>query len=602
MKGIKDLFIYFKNYSSYVIAAIGANILMAFFTVFSIPLIVPFFQILFEKTPQLPEQPTGITNVIGHLNYFFADLIIRMDRKDALMYVCIFIAAVFFFKNLFRYLALFFLAPARNGIIRDIRNQIMDKYLELPLSFYSDERRGDLISRISADVQEVEASVLNVVEAIFKAPLIILGSLLFMIYISPQLTIFVFVLLLVTVFVIGGVSRTLKKQSHAAQGKLGEIISITEETLASMRIIKAFNAEQTQRDKFDKVNNEYRKTLTRIFWRRDLSSPLSEFLGIVVVSILLFYGSTLVFQGKLEPETFFAFIFAFYQVIEPSKLFSSAYYNIQKGMAALERIQRILVLSNDIKKDSGKIRKDTFEDEITISNLSFTFPNTELKVLDGINLRIKKGQHLALVGASGSGKTTLVNLLPRFYRIDQGSIKIDQIEIKDIDLVSLRNLFGIVSQEPTLFHDTIINNIRFGMEEKTEEEIFHASKIANAHDFILGLDKGYETMVGDKGSKLSGGQRQRITIARAILKDPAILILDEATSALDAESENLVKEALDKAMENRTVVTIAHKFSTIQNADEIIVLKHGKIIQSGKHEDLLKLGGEYLKNLELQRI
>lgn len=602
MKGIKDLFAYFKNYSSYVVAAIASNILMAIFTVFSIPLIVPFFQILFEKTPQLPVKPTGIANIIGHLNYFFADLIISLDRKEALLYVCIFIATVFFFKNLFRYLALFFLAPARNGIIRDIRNQIMDKYLELPLSFYSDERRGDLISRISADVQEVEASVLNVVEAVFKAPLIILGSLMFMIYISPQLTIFVFVLLLVTVFVIGGVSRTLKRQSHAAQGKLGEIISIAEETLSSMRIIKAFNAEQTQKDKFNKVNNEYRKTLTRIFWRRDLSSPLSEFLGIVVVSVLLFYGSTLVFQDKLEPETFFAFIFAFYQVIEPSKLFSSAYYNIQKGMAALERIQSILILTNNIKKEAGSIKKSDFLEEISISNLSFTFPNTEVKVLDGINLSIKKGQHLALVGSSGSGKTTLVNLLPRFYSIDKGSIKIDQIEIKDIDLVSLRNLFGIVSQEPTLFHDTIKNNIRFGMEDKTDEEIYHASRIANAHDFILGLEKGYDTVVGDKGSKLSGGQRQRITIARAILKDPAILILDEATSALDAESESLVKEALDKAMENRTVITIAHKFSTIQSADEIIVLKHGKIIQSGKHEDLLKLGGEYLKNLELQRI
>jgi subfamily B ATP-binding cassette protein MsbA len=602
MKGIKDLFIYFKNYSSYVIAAIGANILMAIFTVFSIPLIIPFFQILFEKTPQLPEQPSSITNVIGHLNYFFADLIIRLDRKEALLYVCIFIAVTFFFKNLFRYLALFFLAPARNGIIRDIRNQIIDKYLELPLSFYSDERRGDLISRISADVQEVEASVLNVVEAIFKAPLIILGSLIFMIYTSPQLTIFVFILLLVTVFIIGGVSRTLKKQSHAAQEKLGEIISITEETLSSMRIIKAFNAEQTQRNKFDKVNNAYRKTLTRIFWRRDLSSPLSEFLGIVVISILLFYGSTLVFQDKLEAETFFAFIFAFYQVIEPSKLFSSAYYNIQKGMAALERIQRILILTNDITSDDGNEPKLSFDDKIVISNLSFNFPNTEIDVLDNINLEIKKGQHIALVGASGSGKTTLVNLLPRFYRIERGSIEIDNTNIKNIELKSLRNLFGIVSQEPTLFHDTIKNNISFGMESKSDEEIYKASKIANAHEFIEGLENGYDTMVGDKGSKLSGGQRQRITIARAILKDPAILILDEATSALDAESEHLVKEALDKAMANRTVITIAHKFSTIQNVDEIKVLKHGKIIQSGKHEDLLKLGGEYLKHLELQRI
>ncbi|GLR19168.1 ABC transporter ATP-binding protein [Portibacter lacus] len=602
MKGIRDLFGYFKNYMSYVLAAIGSNILMAIFTVFSIPLIIPFFQILFQKTPEIPVKPDNITDVIGHLNYYFSDLILSLDKKEALLYVCAFIAIVFFFKNLFRYLALFFLAPARNGIIRDLRNQIMAKYMDLPLSFYSDERRGDLLSRISADVQEVEASVLNVIEAIFKAPLIIAGSLIFMIYISPQLTLFVFVLLIVTVFIIGGVSKTLKKQSHAAQKSLGDIISIAEESISSMRIIKGFNAEETQKKKFDVVNNQYRHRLTRIFWRRDLSSPLSEFLGIVVVTILLYYGSTLVFDNKLEPETFFAFIFAFYQVIEPSKLFSSAYYNIQKGMAALERIQVILTNENEIKKDSGSQLKETFDNTLEIKNLSFKFPNSDIAVLDDVTLTIKKGEHLALVGSSGSGKTTLVNLLPRFYNITNGEILIDGQSIKEFDIKSLRNLFGIVSQEPILFHDTIKNNISFGMSDKSDEEIIEAAKIANAHTFIQGLDDGYDTVVGDKGSKLSGGQRQRITIARAILKDPAILILDEATSALDAESENLVKEALEKAMLNRTVITIAHKFSTIQNADKIIVMKHGKIIQEGKHEDLMKLGGEYLTNLELQRI
>ena len=600
MKGIRDLFNYFKNYSSYVFAAIGANVLMAIFTVFSIPLIIPFFQILFQKTPVLPEKPESITNVMGQLDYFFSDLIIRLDKKDALLYICVFIIGVFFFKNLFRYLALFFLAPARNGVIKDIRNKIMAKYMELPLSFYSDERRGDLLSRISADVQEVEASVLNAIEAVFKAPLIIAGSLIFMIYTSPQLTVFVFVLMLITVFIIGGISKTLKKQSHQAQGLLGEMISVAEEGISSMRVIKGFNAEEVQKEKFNKISNNYKRTLTRILWRKDLSSPVSEFLGIMVISVLLYYGSTLVFASKLEPEKFFAFIFAFYQVIEPSKLFSSAYYNIQKGTAALERIQVILDLSNDILHETGAEIKPSFNDKITISKLSFQFPNSEIGVLNDIDLEIKKGMHLALVGSSGSGKTTLVNLLPRFYNVTQGEIKIDGVDIKKIDLKSLRNLFGIVSQEPVLFHDTIINNIRFGLAEKSDEEVYQAAKIANAHDFIVNLEHGYDTMVGDKGSKLSGGQRQRITIARAILKDPAILILDEATSALDAESEKLVKDALEKAMKNRTVITIAHKFSTIQNADEILVMKHGRIIQSGKHEDLMKLGGEYLKNLELQ--
>lgn len=602
MKGIRDLFTYFKNYSSYVFAAIGANVLTAIFTVFSIPLIIPFFQLLFQRTPVLPKKPESSFDFIGELNYFFADLIIRLDKKEALLYICAFIVFVFFCKNLFRYLALFFLAPARNGAIKDIRNKIMSKYLDLPLSFYSDQRRGDLLSRISSDVQEVEASILNAIEAVFKAPLIICGSLIFMIYTSLQLTLFVFVLLLVTVFIIGGISKTLKKQSHQAQGLLGQLISIAEESISSIRIIKGFNAEEVQKEKFSKVNNEYKRTLTRILWRRDLSSPMSEFLGISIVAILLYYGSTLVFDNKLAPETFFAFIFAFYQVIEPSKLFSSAYYNIQKGTAALERIQIVLGFSNDITENSGNTIKKGFDRNIKISNLSFQFPNSDIGVLNDINLEIQKGMHLALVGASGSGKTTLVNLLPRFYDVKQGSIHIDDVDIKDLSVKSLRNLFGIVSQEPILFHDSIMNNIRFGLEGKSDEEIYEAAKIANAHDFINELEHDYETMVGDKGSKLSGGQRQRITIARAILRDPAIIILDEATSALDAESEKLVKDALEKVTQNRTVITIAHKFSTIQNADKILVMKHGEIIQSGKHEDLMNLGGEYLKNLELQKI
>ena len=602
MKGLRDLSQYASKYISYIVLSIFSNVLLALFTVFSIPLIIPFFQILFERQPVVPAKPESITNVIGQLNYYFADLIVRLDRKEALLYVCIFILAVFFLKNVFRYLALFFLAPAKNGIIKELRNGIMAKYLELPLSFYSDERKGDLISRISADVQEVEASILNVIEALFKAPLIIIGSLIFMIYISPPLTIFVFILLIITVFIIGGISKTLKKQSHDAQSKLGQLINIAEESMSGIRIIKGFNAEAFQMKKFDNINDQYKKRLTRIFWRRDLSSPLSEFLGITVVTALLYYGSTQVFMGKLTPETFFAFIFAFYQVIEPSKLFSTAYYNIQKGSAALERIQSILKIKNNIKSYSGHISKANFEKEIVIQDLSFKFQNSEISILNNINLKINKGQHIAIVGESGSGKTTLINLLPLFYEFQNGLITIDGVNIKDIKLDDLRHLFGIVSQEAVLFHDTVLNNIQFGTEAKTKLEIINAAKIANAHEFIQELELGYDTVVGDTGSKLSGGQRQRITIARAILNDPDILILDEATSALDASSEQIVKEALEKAMKNRTVITIAHKFSTIQNADLIIVMQNGTIIQSGKHKDLMKQGGEYLKNLELQRL
>ncbi len=602
MKGIKDLLRYILRYRSHLSLSIISNILLSIFTVFSIPLIIPFFQILFDRDPVVPSKPESIYNVMGHLNYFFAEMIQRLERKEALLYVCLFIIVIFLLKNLFRYLALFFLAPARNGAIRDIRNEIMDKYLELPLSFYSNEKKGDLLSRMSSDVQEVEASILNGIEAVFKAPLIILGSLAFMIYISPSLTLFVFLLLILTVFVIGGVSKTLKKQSHKAQGKLGEIINYTEESISGMRIIKAFNAEHFQKEKFEKVNDSYMKILTRILWRRDLSSPLSEFLGICVVTALLYYGSTQVFNNKITPETFFAFIFAFYQVIEPSKLFSSAYYNIQKGSAALERIQNILGLQNEIRSSAGRKSIDNLEGEIVFEDVNFSFPDSDVKVLDQINLTIPKGKHYAFVGASGSGKSTLVNLLPRFYNLEDGQIRIDGTSINDYKLDDLRNLFGIVSQEPILYHDTVRNNIKFGIEHKSDIEIEAAAKIANAHDFISKMDKGYDTIVGDKGSKLSGGQRQRITIARAILKDPSILILDEATSALDAESEALVKDALEKVMLNRTVITIAHKFSTIQNADRIIVIKDGQIIQQGNHSELKSLGGEYLKNLELQRI
>lgn len=601
MNVIKKLFPYFKKYATLLVSAIISNILLAFFTVFSIPLIIPFFQILFERTPPSPVKPENIWNMPGQLDYFFSNLIISLEKQQALFYVCLFIIVVFLLKNVFRYLALFFLAPARNGIIRDIRNEIMEKYLELPLSFYADRKRGDLISRISNDVQEIEVSILNVVEAIFKAPLIIIGSLFFMIYISPTLTFFVLILLLVTSFIIGGISKTLKKQSHEAQDKLGQIMTITEESIAGIRIIKSFLGENAIIKKFDAANTSYKNTLTRILWRRDLSSPLSEFLGITVVTILLYYGASQVFDNKLAPETFFAFIFAFYQVIEPSKMFAAAYYNIQKGAAAYERIEGVLELQNEIKNNSGTILKYHFEKEIKISGLYFSFPSSEIPVLSDINLVIPKGKRIALVGASGAGKTTLVNLLPRFYDIKEGTMTIDNIPVKDLSLTSLRHLFGFVSQEPVLFHDTIRNNIAFGITDAMEKDIIQAAKIANAHEFISAQENGYDTIVGDKGAKLSGGQRQRLTIARALLKNPAILILDEATSALDAESELLVKEALEKAMANRTVITIAHKFSTILSADEIIVMKEGRILQRGKHEDLIKQEGEYYNNMILQQ-
>jgi subfamily B ATP-binding cassette protein MsbA len=492
------------------------------------------------------------------------------------------------------------MAPVRNGIVRDIRQQLFDKILLLPLSYFSEERKGDLMSRISADVQEVEWSILNVLEAVFREPLIITGCLLYMLYESPSLTLFVFILILFTAVVIGGIGKSLKKSSSIVQEKLGNLVSIVEEALGGLRIIKGFNADNYQRNKFAKENNEYRWTLTRLLWRRDLSSPLSEFMGIGVVSILLWYGSRKVFSGELDPENFFTFLFAFYYVIEPAKSFSKAFFNIQKGIAAMTRVEKILdAESTIIEKDSPRTL-NTFQSGISYQGVTFAYNQEEGPVLQDINLEIPKGKVIALVGASGAGKSTLVDLLPRFYDVQQGSILVDGHDIKYYSLKSLRAQMGIVSQEAILFNDTIYNNIVFGLEGITTEDVEHAAKIANAHDFIMATENGYQTNIGDRGNKLSGGQRQRITIARAILKNPPILILDEATSALDSESEKLVQEALLELMKKRTSIVIAHRLSTIQHADEIIVMKNGAIIERGTHQELLKKAGEYQKLVELQ--
>jgi ABC-type multidrug transport system fused ATPase/permease subunit len=512
-----------------------------------------------------------------------------------LVYVCLWIVGVFFLKNLFRYLSLFFMAPVRNGIIRDLRGQLFHKLLVLPLPYFSEERKGDLMSRITADVQEVEWSILNVLEAVFREPLIIGGALGIMLYISPQLTLFVFVLMFFTGFVIGGIGRRLKRSSLDVQERLGTLVSLIEEALSGLRIIKGFNAEGYQREKFGRENDGYRHTLTRLLWRRDLSSPLSEFLGIGVVAVLLWFGSRLVFSGQMAAETFLTFIFAFYNVIEPAKKLSRAVYDIQKGIAALQRVEMVLDAPQQISEPEHPQPLDTFSDAIEYRDVGFAYNNNEGPVLQDINLRIPKGRVVALVGASGAGKSTIADLLPRFYDVQSGGIFIDGIDIRDVSLRSLRHLMGIVSQEAILFNDTIYNNIVFGMEGVAAQDVERAARIANAHDFILATEYGYQTNIGDRGLKLSGGQRQRLTIARAILKNPPILILDEATSALDAESEKLVQQALEELMKNRTAIVIAHRLSTVRNADEIVVLHRGRIVQRGTHEELTAKEGEYLK-------
>lgn len=595
---------YLRNYRLLVSLNVLSNVLTAVFTVVSIPLLIPFLEVLFERTYTHPDPASfGLSaeQIRSYFYYRFSLLIQEQGREYALSIICISIVVTFFLKNLFRYLSLFFMAPVRNGVIRDIRSQIFNKLLELPISYFSEEKKGDLISRITGDVQEVEWSILNVLESVFREPLIIVGSLGLMVYISPQLTIFVLLLIFFTAFVIGGIGKTLKKPSALVQHKLGILVSIVEEALSGLRIIKGFNAENYQNNKFQAENNDYRKTLTGLLWRRELSSPLSEFLGIGVVSVLLWYGSRQVFADGLAAETFLAFIYAFYSVIDPSKSLSKAYYNIQKGIAALNRVEHILDTQNPIHDPEAPLPAPVFSEAITYNKVNFYYRNADEPVLSDIDLHIPKGKVVALVGASGAGKSTLVDLLPRFYDVCSGSILIDGQDIRRYNLKDLRNLMGIVSQEAILFNDTIYNNIVFGLPNVTPADVEQAARIAHAHDFILATENGYQTNIGDRGNKLSGGQRQRLTIARAILKNPPILILDEATSALDSESEKLVQEALVHLMKNRTSIIIAHRLSTIQHADEILVMKNGRIIERGTHRELLhNPSGEYHKLVELQ--
>ena len=577
-------------------------------------MVAPFLDLLFLKTDQdyaermakgIPEMNFSINSLIDNFYYQFTSVIVDPDRGKlyALSMICMMVVVMFFFKNLTRYLAMFFIAPVRNGVVKDLRNSMHRKVMDLPLSYYSDERKGDIMSRMTTDAQEIEWSVMSSLEATFREPLTIILFLATMIFISPQLTLFVAVLLPLTALLITRVGKSLKRTSVKSKERLGSILSVIEETLSGLRIIKAFNAEQPIQEKFENLNDKYTITMNRMYRKTDLSSPMSEFLGTCVMVVVMYFGGKLVLTNddSLTASMFIAYIAIFSQMIPPAKAFTSAFYNIQKGIASADRINKILDAPNDIIDKPDAISIPDFKDRIEYKNVHFSYLKGDKGyVLQNINLVIEKGKTIALVGQSGSGKTTLADMLPRFYDPSGGEITIDGIDLRHLKLHSLRSLIGVVSQESILFNDTVANNIAFGMGTVSKEAIENAARIANAHDFILQMPDQYQANIGDRGSKLSGGQRQRLSIARAVLKNPPVLILDEATSALDTESERLVQDALYKLMANRTTLVIAHRLSTIQHADEIIVMNQGVIEERGTHNELINQNGLYKRLSDLQ--
>ena len=603
MRKFYKIFKFIFPYKWKALANILANIFSAFFSLFSLTMIIPFLGLLFGTAPLVEERCEFAMNIESIKNifyYFISKIIINYDKASALLFVIFIVIIASLLKNFFAYAALWYLAPIRIGVIRDIRNALYKKVLELPLGYYTEEKKGDIISKMTNDVNEIEVSIIRSLEMFFKEPIIIIVHLAALIVMSPNLTLFVMLILPIAGGVIGRVGKSLRKASYKGQQKLGEILSIIDETLGGLRIVKAFNAEEKMRKRFEGVNSLYTKIMVRIWRRRDLASPLSEFLGTIVIGLVLWYGGKLVFngQGGLSPEGLIGYIAIFYMIINPAKSFSSAYFNVLKGMASADRLDGLLHAINPIKDSAGAIEVKDFKSSIEYRNVSFRYQDEY--VLKNVNLTIEKGKTIALVGQSGSGKSTFVDLLPRFYDVMEGEILLDGVNIKQYSLNSLRHLMGNVNQEPILFNDNFFNNIAFGVDGTTSQEVAEAAKIANAHEFIVATPEGYQSNIGDRGSKLSGGQRQRLSIARAILKNPPIMILDEATSSLDTESERLVQDAIENLMKNRTSIVIAHRLSTVKNADLICVLHEGEIVERGKHDDLLKLGGYYAKLYELQ--
>lgn len=605
MKRFFKIFRFIYPYKWNAFANVGFNLLGTIFGLFSIGMVIPFLNILFSIQPVVEVKPVFAMNlnaIIGYFNYFISQLIQSNGKFSALLLIVIIVLVTSLLKNLFAYLAFWNLAPIRNGVVRDIRNALFRKIMELPMSYFSGEKKGDIISKMTNDVNEVEVSIIRSLEMFFRDPIQISIYIIALVALSPQLTLFVLVLLPVSGIIIGRIGKSLRKTSFKGQKKMGTLLSIIEEALGGLRIIKAFNAEEKITRRFESTNNFYSRLMIKMWRRRDLATPLSEFLGTVVIMLVLLYGGRLVLSGtsNLSGSVLIGYVTLFYMIINPAKSFSTAYFNIIKGLASVDRIETILEAETSIKNKVGAKTITSFESCIEYRNVNFKYQDDF--VLKNINLKIEKGKRIALVGQSGSGKSTFVDLLPRFYDLEEGEILIDGINIKEYTLESLRALMGNVNQEPILFNDTFYNNIAFGDDTFSEEKVINASKIANSHDFIVATPNGYYTNIGDRGNKMSGGQRQRVSIARAMVKNPPIMILDEATSALDTESEKLVQDAIENLMLNRTSIVIAHRLSTVRSADLICVLHEGEIVERGKHEELLALNGIYTKLYNLQTL
>lgn len=579
------------------------NLLSALFTVFSVTMMIPILDILFDQKKNVYDMMPWAMNLdaVKHNLYYYITIF-----KDAngpgltLLLIGAFVIFATLLKVGFYYLGAYEAIYIRNGVVKDMREQIYQKMLKLALPFFSEERKGDIMSRITGDVTEVENSIMSSLDMFLKNPIIIIVLLASMLVMSPRMTLFIFLVLPIAGYIIGRVGKSLKKVSREGQDKMGEILTVVEETLGGLRIIKAFNAERKMNARFNSELHDYKSIMNRLMRRRELAHPLSELLGTIVIIIVVWYGGTLILSNnsELTGTEFIAYLAIFYQIINPAKAFTTALYSIQKGLASMDRIDKILCADVTIPQAPDAKPVSTLKDSIEYRNVTFAYE--EKVVLNNVSLKIEKGKTIALVGQSGSGKTTFVDLLPRFYDVNGGQILIDDVDLRDLKLHDLRDLMGNVNQEAILFNDSIFNNIAFGVENTSMPEVIAAAKVANAHDFIIETEHGYDTVIGDRGSKLSGGQRQRLSIARAILKNPPVLILDEATSALDTESERLVQDALENLMKNRTSVVIAHRLSTVRNADLICVFHEGEIVERGTHDELIKLDGRYKRLHSMQ--